>query len=110
MKIAVLFGGTSEEREVSIASAAQIIPALRAQGHDVFAVDTATGRLPAADERQLLTSGVAPAPPSTTALQKMRGAQWLLRRAPRIFGLRMSCLWRYMAGRARMDACRRCSI
>jgi D-alanine-D-alanine ligase len=26
MKIAVLFGGTSEERDVSIASAAQIIP------------------------------------------------------------------------------------
>jgi D-alanine-D-alanine ligase-like ATP-grasp enzyme len=30
MKIAVLFGGTSEERDVSIASAAQIIPALAA--------------------------------------------------------------------------------
>jgi D-alanine-D-alanine ligase len=45
MKIAVLFGGTSEERDVSIASAAQIIPALRSLGHDVFAVDTATGRL-----------------------------------------------------------------
>jgi D-alanine-D-alanine ligase-like ATP-grasp enzyme len=28
MKIAVLFGGTSEERDVSIASAAQIIPPL----------------------------------------------------------------------------------
>jgi D-alanine-D-alanine ligase len=44
MKIAVLFGGTSEERDVSIASAAQIIPALRALGHEVFAVDTATER------------------------------------------------------------------
>jgi D-alanine-D-alanine ligase len=32
VKIAVLFGGTSEEREVSIASAAQIIPALRRLG------------------------------------------------------------------------------
>ena len=29
MKIAVLLGGMSEERDVSIASAAQIIPALR---------------------------------------------------------------------------------
>ncbi len=45
MKIAVLFGGTSEERDVSIASAAQVIPALRGRGHEVFAVDTATGRL-----------------------------------------------------------------
>src|SRR5208282_732174 len=73
MKIAVLFGGTSEERDVSIASAAQIIPALRALGHDVFAVDTTTGRLPPADERQLLASGVAPEPPSTTAMEQVRG-------------------------------------
>lgn len=73
MKIAVLFGGTSEERDVSIASAAQIIPALRALGHEVFAVDTATGRLPPADERRLLTSGVGPQPPSTTALEEVRG-------------------------------------
>ncbi len=43
MRIAVLFGGTSEERDVSIASAAQVIPALRARGHEVHAVDTATG-------------------------------------------------------------------
>jgi D-alanine-D-alanine ligase len=73
MKIAVLFGGTSEERDVSIASAAQIIPALRGLGHEVFAVDTATGRLPPADERRLLTSGVAPEPPSTTAMELVRG-------------------------------------
>ena len=73
MKIAVLFGGTSEEREVSIASAAQIIPALRGLGHEVFAVDTATGRLPPADEKRLLTSGVAPQPPSTTAMEQVRG-------------------------------------
>jgi D-alanine-D-alanine ligase len=73
MKIAVLFGGTSEERDVSIASAAQIIPALRGLGHEVFAVDTATGRLPPADERRLLASGVAPEPPSTTAMEQVRG-------------------------------------
>jgi D-alanine-D-alanine ligase len=73
MKIAVLFGGTSEERDVSIASAAQIIPALRGMGHEVFAVDTANGRLPPSDERQLLTSGVAPEPPSSAAIEKVRG-------------------------------------
>jgi D-alanine-D-alanine ligase len=73
MKIAVLFGGTSEERDVSIASAAQIIPALRGLGHEVFAVDTTTGRLPPADERQLLAGGVAPEPPSTTAMEQVRG-------------------------------------
>ncbi|MGO9945566.1 MAG: D-alanine--D-alanine ligase [Steroidobacteraceae bacterium] len=73
MKIAVLFGGTSEERDVSIASAAQIIPALRGLGHEVFAVDTATGRLLPADERRLLASGVAPEPPSTAAMEQVRG-------------------------------------
>lgn len=72
MRIAVLFGGTSQERDVSIASAAQIIPALRALGHEVHAVDTAIGRLPAAAEQQLLTRHVAPAPPSITALAQVR--------------------------------------
>ena len=64
MKIAVLFGGTSEERDVSIASAAQVIPVLRSLGHDVVAVDTAAGRLSPPDERKLLESRVAPVPPS----------------------------------------------
>jgi D-alanine-D-alanine ligase len=72
MKIAVLFGGTSEERDVSIASAAQVIPALRGLGHEVVAVDTATGRLSAAAEQRLLTSGVGPQPPSGSALAGMR--------------------------------------
>ncbi len=72
MKIAVLFGGTSEERDVSIASAAQIIPALRGLGHEVFAVDTATGRLPPADEQRLLTGGVAPEPPSNVSIEQVR--------------------------------------
>lgn len=74
MKIAVLFGGTSEERNVSIASAAQVIPALRALGHDVLAVDTATGRLPPAAESKLLTSGIAPEPPSQSQLATMRSS------------------------------------
>jgi D-alanine-D-alanine ligase len=73
VKVAVLFGGTSEERDVSIASAAQIIPALRALGHEVFAIDTATGRLGAADERRLLSAGVAPKPPSDGEIAAVRG-------------------------------------
>jgi D-alanine-D-alanine ligase len=72
VNVAVLFGGTSEERDVSIASAAQIIPALRALGHQVFAVDTASGRLDLAQERQLLSAAVAPAPPSATAIARVR--------------------------------------
>lgn len=72
MKIAVLFGGTSEERDVSIASAAQVIPALRGLGHEVVAIDTATGRLPPQVEQKMLTSGIAPVPPSSSALASMR--------------------------------------
>ena len=72
MKIAVLFGGTSQERDVSIASAAQIIPALRDLGHDVIAIDTVTGRLTGEAEKKMLTSGVGPEPPSTAALANMR--------------------------------------
>jgi D-alanine-D-alanine ligase len=72
MKIAVLFGGTSQERDVSIASAAQIIPALRGLGHTVIAIDTVTGRLTGEAEKKMLTSGVGPEPPSTTALASMR--------------------------------------
>ncbi|MDP2326303.1 MAG: D-alanine--D-alanine ligase [Gammaproteobacteria bacterium] len=72
MRIAVLFGGTSEERDVSIASAAQILPALRGLGHDVFAVDSASGRLTSTAERTLLASAVATQPPSITEIANVR--------------------------------------
>lgn len=86
MKIAVLFGGTSEERDVSIASAAQIIPALRSLGHDVFAIDTATGKLPPSDEPKLLATGVAPEPPSTDEIANVRGRAMVL--SPAAFDIR----------------------
>jgi D-alanine-D-alanine ligase len=73
MKIAVLFGGSSEERDVSIASAAQIIPALRSRGHEVVAIDTATGRLPAAAEQKMLASSVATEPPASSELARLGG-------------------------------------
>jgi D-alanine-D-alanine ligase len=73
VKIAVMFGGTSEERDVSIASAAQIIPALRGLGHEVSAVDTATGLLDVEAERRLLATGVAPVPPSDAQIASVRG-------------------------------------
>jgi D-alanine-D-alanine ligase len=78
VKIAVLFGGTSEERDVSIASAAQVMPALRSLGHVVLAVDTASGRLPPGTERELLTGAVASAPPSSTDMANVRGRAALL--------------------------------
>jgi D-alanine-D-alanine ligase len=72
MRIAVLFGGTSSERDVSIASGAQVVKALREAGHDVVAVDTATGVLGKADEKKLLSGGVAPVPPEEASLDMLR--------------------------------------
>ena len=63
MKIAVLMGGTSAEREVSLASGQGIVNALRSRGHAVWTVDTARGYVPEAQEKDLLPGGVAAAPP-----------------------------------------------
>ncbi len=68
LKVAVLFGGTSMERDVSIASGAEVVKALRTAGHEVIAVDTATGVLNPEQERRLLTSGVAAVPPDAGTL------------------------------------------
>jgi D-alanine-D-alanine ligase len=74
MKVAVLFGGTSEERDVSIASGAQVFKALREAGHHVIAVDTAHGVLGPAEEARLVGAGVAPAPPSEESLSIIRSS------------------------------------
>ncbi len=64
MKIAVLLGGTSAEREVSLASGLAVIAALRERGHEVDAVDTARGYIPRGEEGELLPEGVNRAPPA----------------------------------------------
>ena len=71
MRIAVLMGGTSDEREVSLSSGAQVARALREAGHEVVAVDTASGVLPAEEERRLLTEGVRAQPPDAAALERL---------------------------------------
>ncbi|MDX1568698.1 MAG: D-alanine--D-alanine ligase, partial [Longimicrobiales bacterium] len=58
MRIAVLMGGTSEERDVSLASGTQVARALREAGHEVVAVDTSRGVLEPAEEQALLESDV----------------------------------------------------
>lgn len=88
MKIAVLFGGTSAEREVSIASGAQVVRALREAGHEIVAVDTATGVLGRAEEGRLLASGVSPIPPEQERLDLLRtGDPTALTRAPELSGI-----------------------
>jgi D-alanine-D-alanine ligase len=72
MKIAVLFGGNSSERDVSIASGAQVAKALRQAGHQVVAVDTFRGILTDEEQAALLGRGVAPAPPDDRDLRVIR--------------------------------------
>jgi D-alanine-D-alanine ligase len=63
MTIAVLLGGTSAEREVSLASGLAVIRALRERGHDTVAIDTARGFVPREREGDLLPEGIHAAPP-----------------------------------------------
>jgi D-alanine-D-alanine ligase len=68
MKISVLLGGVSAERDVSLASGLRICAALRERGHQVTALDPATGVMSADEEARLLASGVGTTPPSLEAL------------------------------------------
>jgi D-alanine-D-alanine ligase len=71
MRITVLTGGTSSERDVAIASAVQIVAALRSKGHEVAVVDTARGFIPQVDESRLLSASVGVIPPSNDELHAL---------------------------------------
>lgn len=73
MRITVLMGGTSAERDVSLASGLRIAGALRQRGHDVVTLDTARGTLTLKEEKQMLSKGnvVKKAPPSREELARM---------------------------------------
>jgi D-alanine-D-alanine ligase len=71
VKVAVLMGGTSDERDVSLSSGVQIARALREVGHEVVAVDTVNGLLTGEAERLLLEEGVRPAPPGSGDLSAL---------------------------------------
>ena len=72
MRVAVLMGGTSAERDVSLASGIRVAHALRSTGHQVFAIDTASGLLSAGDEAALLEGGVLKTiPPDVHALMRL---------------------------------------
>jgi D-alanine-D-alanine ligase len=58
LRITVLLGGTSTERDVSLASGLRIAAALRTRGHEVIAIDTARGPLVESEERRMLEGGV----------------------------------------------------
>lgn len=74
LRIAVLLGGSSEERGVALASGCEVASALRAAGHRVVCIDSAVGPLSAGQERLVRESGIGraeipvPAPRNPHAL------------------------------------------
>jgi D-alanine-D-alanine ligase len=73
MRITVLMGGTSSERDVSLASGLRIAEALRSRGHTVKTVDTAKGPVSEAEERRMLAGGVVKTkPPTPEELARMK--------------------------------------
>ncbi|HEY1951324.1 MAG TPA: D-alanine--D-alanine ligase [Gemmatimonadaceae bacterium] len=77
MKITVLMGGTSSERNVSLASGSRIAQALREKGHDVTALDPARGVIGAKEETELRSGKVGVAPPSLESLSKFAEGTFL---------------------------------
>src|SRR3954471_2793157 len=71
MRVTVLTGGTSSERDVALASAVQVVAALRSRGHDVAVVDTARGFIPKVEEASTLSGAVGVEPPSIEQLQSL---------------------------------------
>ncbi len=87
LRVAVLFGGTSEERDVSIASGTRVIEALRACGHTVLAIDSSRGLIALEDEPRVLSAKIDTAPPPSDALATMRSGNGNLLRSPALDGV-----------------------
>ena len=77
MKITVLMGGTSSERNVSLASGIRIVQALRGRGHKVIALDPARGVISDPEERELSTGKVGAKPPTLESLSKFAEGTFL---------------------------------
>jgi D-alanine-D-alanine ligase len=67
-RIALLTGGSTPERDVALAGAAQVVQALRGLGHEVTVVDTVNGPLTLAAEEALLSQAVRREPPTPSEL------------------------------------------
>jgi D-alanine-D-alanine ligase len=76
LKIAVLLGGSSPERLVSIASGKGIVKALRELGHEAIAIDPALGKqqIP---ESELFSQAIETTPPSQEFLSKLSPRNYL---------------------------------
>jgi len=73
MKIAVLMGGTSAERDVSLVSGLAVVDALQQAGHDVVPIDTAFGKKVLKGDDINSIDVIAANPPSQKSLEKYSG-------------------------------------
>jgi len=71
MKVAVVLGGTNEERNVSLATGRAVVAALRERGHEVVAVDPAHGAVPPEEESRMLGGAVGADPPGIEELARL---------------------------------------
>ena len=71
MNIAVVLGGTNEERNVSLATGRAVVAALRERGHEVVAVDPAHGAVPREEEGRMLGGAVGADPPTLADLGRL---------------------------------------
>lgn len=75
LRITVLMGGASAERDVSLASGLRIVEALSRRGHKVIALDPAGGVISQAELDELRRSNVGTEPPSLEALAGLGGGR-----------------------------------
>jgi len=71
MRVAVVLGGTNEERNVSLATGRAVIAALRERGHEIVAVDPAHGAVPPEEETRMLGGAVGADPPGLDELARL---------------------------------------
>jgi len=70
LKVLVLMGGISAERDVSLASGEAIVRALKSAGNKVIALDTAKGQNLLPDTGKYIPEGVKTKPPDVAELEK----------------------------------------
>ena len=76
MRVVVLTGGSSEERDVSLASGTQVARALETVGHEVLCVDTARGLLSPEELDRILAGGVQPEAPTPSTVARLKRLEW----------------------------------
>lgn len=72
LRIALITGGSTPERDVALAGAGEVLRALRVAGHEVTAVDTVHGALGPEQEGQFLALRVGRKPPADQELTLAR--------------------------------------